>query len=240
MADDKGRWEQFNIIIDMLDLDIKEKGLLLIIFRYVNYKKGYADPSRALIKKLTGISDNRTLDKLFDSLIEKGVLSRSSWKGTRSRYFIKVGGEITSSVNNVPSGEITPTVGGEITPTVGGEITPQKEKKRKRKENNKKEKDTGLDKIIDSYTQDKELINTIRDFLKMRKAIKKPMTDRALNIMLKKLSVFSENTETQIKILENSIENSWQGIFQLKENNMQRSISKSNVTTEGLKLRGWD
>ncbi|ENZ30100.1 hypothetical protein HMPREF1084_03945 [Clostridium butyricum 60E.3] len=240
MADDKGRWEQFNIIIDMLDLDIKEKGLLLIIFRYVNYKKGYADPSRALIKKLTGISDNRTLDKLFDSLIEKGVLSRSSGKGTRSRYFIKVGGEITSSVNNVPSGEITPTVGGEITPTVGGEITPQKEKKRKRKENNKKEKDTGLDKIIDSYTQDKELINTIRDFLKMRKAIKKPMTDRALNIMLKKLSVFSENTETQIKILENSIENSWQGIFQLKENNMQRSISKSNVTTEGLKLRGWD
>lgn len=220
MADDKGRWEQFNIIIDMLDLDIKEKGLLLIIFRYVNYKKGYADPSRALIKKLTGISDNRTLDKLFDSLIEKGVLSRSSGKGTRSRYFIKVGGEIT--------------------PTVGGEITPQKEKKRKRKENNKKEKDTGLDKIIDSYTQDKELINTIRDFLKMRKAIKKPMTDRALNIMLKKLSVFSENTETQIKILENSIENSWQGIFQLKENNMQRSISKSNVTTEGLKLRGWD
>ena len=232
MADNKGRWEQFNIIIDMLDLDIKEKGLLLIIFRYVNYKKGYADPSRALIKKLTGISDNRTLDKLFDSLIEKGVLSRSSGKGTRSRYFIKVGGEITPSVNNVPSGEITPTV--------GGEITPQKEKKRKRKENNKKEKDTGLDKIIDSYTQDKELINTIRDFLKMRKAIKKPMTDRALNIMLKKLSVFSENTETQIKILENSIENSWQGIFQLKENNMQRSISKSNVTTEGLKLRGWD
>lgn len=112
--------------------------------------------------------------------------------------------------------------------------------KEKEKDNIKKEKDTGLDKIIDSYTQDKELINTIRDFLKMRKAIKKPMTDRALNIMLKKLSVFSDNTETQIKILENSIENSWQGIFQLKENNMQRSISKSNVTTEGLKLRGWD
>ena len=130
MADDKGRWEQFNIIIDMLDLDIKEKGLLLIIFRYVNYKKGYADPSRALIKKLTGISDNRTLDKLFDSLIEKGVLSRSSGKGTRSRYFIKVGGEITSSVNNVPSGEITPTVGGEITPTVGGEITPKEKEKK--------------------------------------------------------------------------------------------------------------
>ena len=229
---DNTRWQNFNLIIDTMDLDIKEKGLLLVIFRYVNYKTGYADPSRALIKKLTRISDNRTLDNIFDSLIKKGFLIRESGKGIRSKYYIKVGGENTPSVKNEPSREITPTV--------GGEITPQKEKKRKRKENNKKEKDTGLDKIIDSYTQDKELINTIRDFLKMRKAIKKPMTDRALNIMLKKLSVFSENTETQIKILENSIENSWQGIFQLKENNMQRSISKSNVTTEGLKLRGWD
>lgn len=56
--------------------------------------------------------------------------------------------------------------------------------------NNKKEKDTSLDKIINSYSEDEELINTIRDFLKMRKAIKKPMTDRALNIMLKKLNGF--------------------------------------------------
>ncbi|WP_294379048.1 helix-turn-helix domain-containing protein [uncultured Clostridium sp.] len=181
---DNTRWQQFNSIIDNEGLDIKEKGLLLILFRHVNYKTGYADPSRSLIKKKTGISDNRTLDKIFNSLINKGFLIRESGKGNRSRYFIKVGGEITPSVKNEPSGEVTPLLGGEITPIVGGEITPQKENKRKIKENIKKEKGTNLDKIINSYSDNEELINTICDFLKMRKAIKKPMTDRALKIML--------------------------------------------------------
>lgn len=82
----------------------------------------------------------------------------------------------------------------------------------------KKEKDTSLDKIINSYSQDEELINTIRDFLKMRKAIKKPMTDRALKIMLNKLDKYADTPQKKIKILENSIENSWQGVFPLKDN----------------------
>ncbi|AIY81786.1 helix-turn-helix domain protein [Clostridium botulinum 202F] len=130
------RWETFNLIIDSKGLDIKEKGLVLVIFRYINHKTGYANPSRTLIKILTGISDNRTLDKIFDSLIQKGFLVRESGKGKRSKYFIKVGGEITPSVKNEPSVKITPIVGGEITPIVGGEITPQKEKEKKIKENN--------------------------------------------------------------------------------------------------------
>lgn len=124
------RWQEYNSIIENKNLDIKEKGLLLIIFRYVNYITGYADPSRTLIKNLTGISDNRTLDKIFDSLIEKGFLIRESGKGKRSKYFIKVGGDITPSVKNEPSGEITPLVDGKITPRVGGRITPQKENKK--------------------------------------------------------------------------------------------------------------
>jgi hypothetical protein len=128
------RWYEFNSIIDSKDLDIKEKGLLLIIFRYINHRTRYADPSRILIKKLTDISDNRTLDKIFDSLIEKGLLRRESGKGKRSKYFIRVGGEITPSVKAEPSEEITPKVGGKVTPRVGVNITPQKENKRKVKE----------------------------------------------------------------------------------------------------------
>ncbi len=102
------RWLQYNTIIDNTELDLKEKGLLLVMFRYVNYEKGYADPSRTLIKKLTGISDNRTLDRIFNSLIGKGVLIRESGKGGRSKYFIKVGGEITTNTKVVPSEEVIP------------------------------------------------------------------------------------------------------------------------------------
>ncbi|WP_294403979.1 hypothetical protein [uncultured Clostridium sp.] len=105
--------------------------------------------------------------------------------------------------------------------------------------NIKKEKGTSLDEIINSYTQNKELINTIQDFLKMRKAIKKPMTDRALNLMLKKLNGFSNNYEIQIKILEQSILNSWQGIFPLEEKHIQKNVKCSN-DNKVIKLRGWD
>lgn len=109
------RWKEFNLIIDTLDLDVKEKGLLLIIFRYVNHKTGYANPSRALLKKLYGTNKNDVIDKVINSLISKGYLYRESGKGVRSKYFVKLGTEIE--------------------PPLGTEIEPQKENKKKIKEN---------------------------------------------------------------------------------------------------------
>ena len=55
--------------------------------------------------------------------------------------------------------------------------------------------------------------------MKMRDKIKKPMTDRALQLLLNKLKGLSQDEEIEIKILENSIENCWQGIFPLREDN---------------------
>lgn len=88
---------------------------------------------------------------------------------------------------------------------------------------NKNDKNVKNDKkyiYISEFTEDKTLIETIIDFMKMRDKIKKPMTDRALKIMLNKLNTFSNDTEIQIKILEKSIENCWQGIFELKEDGL--------------------
>lgn len=89
---------------------------------------------------------------------------------------------------------------------------------------------------IYEFSQNKLLIQTIVDFMKMRDQIKKPMTDRALHLMLNKLKQLSDNEEMQIKILEKSIENCWQGIFQLKEErygstrqNIRGSKKKFNV-----------
>lgn len=132
---DNKRWQEFNSIVDSKELDIKEKGLLLILFRYVNYKTGYANPSRALIKKLYGTNKNDVLDKVMDSLINKGILSRVSGKGIRSKYYIKVGTQIEPSTTIEPSSTIGSKVGTKIEPIVGTKIEPQKEKKRKVKEN---------------------------------------------------------------------------------------------------------
>ena len=54
-----------------------------------------------------------------------------------------------------------------------------------------------------------------------------------------KTDKYADTTEKKIMILENSIENSWQGIFPLKENSIQRD-TKSNNGNKVIKLRGWD
>lgn len=194
------RWEQFNLIIDSENLDIKEKGVLLILFRFVNCKTGYANPSRALIKRLSKISDNRTLDNLLNSLIKKGFLDRKSGKGIRSKYYVKVGGENTLGVKNEPSGKITPRVGGKITPILGGEITPQKENKIKEKKiiyKDLKFIDDVIDKVkvtedeykklIDKYS--KELVNkqilALDNYIANGKGQKYKDHYRALNLWCK-------------------------------------------------------
>ncbi|MGN2349426.1 helix-turn-helix domain-containing protein [Clostridium cagae] len=123
------RWETFNSIIDNKDLDLKEKGLLLVVFRYVNYKTGYANPSRTLIKKLTGIKEDKTLNKLFNSIIQKGFLTRESGKGIRSKYFIKVDVKNTPSTKNTSSVKNTFRVDAKNTSRVDVKNTSQKEKK---------------------------------------------------------------------------------------------------------------
>ena len=156
------RWEQFNLIIDDESLDVKEKGLLLILFRYVNYKTGYADPSRELLKKLYGTKKNDVLDKVLSSLVKKGYLIRESGKGIRSKYYLKVGTQIEPSPIKEPSPKKGSTVGTQIEPTVGTQIEPQKEKKRKRKENiymNLKFIDDVIDKVKITEDQYKNLKN---------------------------------------------------------------------------------
>ena len=88
---------------------------------------------------------------------------------------------------------------------------------KKKENNNKKEKETNLNEIIKNYTDNKDLKETIQDFIKMRKAIKKPVTDRALKTILNKLDKFADTDKGKILILEKSIENSWQTVYEIKE-----------------------
>ena len=54
----------------------------------------------------------------------------------------------------------------------------------------------------------------------MRNKIKKPLTDKAKELLIKKLTEF-ENKQAGFanKALENSIESSWQGVFEPRTNN---------------------
>ena len=79
----------------------------------------------------------------------------------------------------------------------------------------------GFDSILDDYTQNRKLRETLSDFIKMRKAKKKPMTDRALTMLLKKLDELSQNDDEKIRILEESILHTWDTVYPLKTYNAQ-------------------
>lgn len=87
------------------------------------------------------------------------------------------------------------------------------------KEKDKKKNETEFDQLINQNFSDEELKKTIYDFIKMRNAIKKPLTKRGLELMIKKLYKLTTNIDEQIEILNNSIMNNWQSVYPLKKNN---------------------
>lgn len=63
------------------------------------------------------------------------------------------------------------------------------------------------------------LIETLYEFEEMRKSIKKPMTDVARKRLIRELQKLAgENVQLMIKILDQSILNSWAGVYPLKAN----------------------
>ena len=80
-------------------------------------------------------------------------------------------------------------------------------------------KETKRNYTKETITKEKGInfIKAWKDFKIARKKIKKPMTERAEELIIKKLGNLSDNEEEQIAILNQSIMNSWQGVFPLKE-----------------------
>lgn len=65
-----------------------------------------------------------------------------------------------------------------------------------------------------------ELEIAINEFKKMRVSIKRKMTAHAFNLILKELEKLAPNNEQlKIDILNQSIKNSWQDVYPLKQNN---------------------
>lgn len=91
---------------------------------------------------------------------------------------------------------------------------------------NKKEKVKKRKTFDDVFSENhfsKELENTIKDFIDMRKTIKKPMTTKALELLIKNLEKLTNLEEEKIAILNQSIEHGWQTVYPLKQYNNNTS-----------------
>jgi hypothetical protein len=113
-------------------------------------------------------------------------------------------------------------------------LTPNKNDKNDKNEKNVRN-------ILKGFSTNEVWMDTFEDFIAMRKTIKKPMTERAIKLTINNLNKISSDENIQIKILEQSIMNSWQGVFPLKEytgtpkNRNSKDGNNANVQ-KGLEL----
>lgn len=85
-----------------------------------------------------------------------------------------------------------------------------------RKENIKEKKENPFQLF---RPEDSELQQALQDYASMRKAIKKPLTDRSMQIHINKLQTFPENQ--WIAIIEQSISHNWQSFYKLSDKPQQ-------------------
>ena len=222
------------------ELKDSAKILLLILISYENETEGYSYPSQARLLRETSMSKT-TLLKSLKELEGKGYIKRVKEKGENNKYYISSSVKIDTTTSTKNS--TTTSIKNDTTTSTKNSTLKELNKNKK-----EKEKKTDLDKIIEAYTENDLLIEALKEFIKMRKAIKKPLTNRAISGVLSKLSNLANDDLEKIEILDQSIMYSWQGIFPLREktpteignkgnNKFNSSIyNKSNSNTENIKF----
>lgn len=74
------------------------------------------------------------------------------------------------------------------------------------------------------YSSVPEIEKAFSEFVEMRKKIRKPMSDRAVELAIEKLNKLSGgNTDLAVKIIDQSIMYSYQGLFPLKDEGKQNT-----------------
>ena len=103
-------------------------------------------------------------------------------------------------------------------------ISPENEKnnsnsisKKQTKAKKAQSKPISFDEIIDAYTENEDLRKELKEHLKTRKQKKAALTNRAIELSLKKLDSLADSDEEKLLIVQNSIMNGWVGFFELNE-----------------------
>ena len=95
-----------------------------------------------------------------------------------------------------------------------------------------KPKSISFDEIIDAYTENEDLRKELKEHLKTRKQKKAALTNRALELSLKKLDKLADNDEEKIQIVQNSIINGWVGFFELNEKDKNKLNNHSSYNLD--------
>lgn len=153
----------------------------------------------------------------------QNYIGKSSTEGDRKRnYRHKIEKEkqeikqISGQMSGLSSDKHPPEIEKEIELEIKTELEIEKDKKGPK---------------LGRFSPDDGLDEALKEFFKMRKAMKKPMTDRAVTLLINNLNKLTIDPDEQIEILNQSIMNGWLSVYPIKSN--QKS-STNNIFLDML------
>lgn len=166
---------------------------------------------------------------------EVKLMDRWGWSKSKLRYFLNSLEIDSMIVKKTDRKKTTITI---VNYGVYQETeTTERPKKNQKKTDNRPIKDTNNNENNDNnilpkgnigqYVEDQLLNQAILDFIESRKK-KAPMTQKAIELMIKELNKLSPDIAVQIKIINQSIMNGWKGVFPLKEDKPQVKPTSTN------------
>lgn len=182
--------------------------------------------SNMIVCGFTSLS-RQALDRARNELKTKGYIDyKKGISNQAGKYLIVSFDTQDNTQNNTQSNTQDDTQGGHTVST----LNKLNKTKQKNKEN-KKEKIIESDEVVNKKIQDEDLKNAFYDFIKMRDAIKKPLTTRGLELAIDRVNKLSNDKEEQLLIINKSIMNNWQGLFALNDEDKKQLEKQKEYKT---------
>ena len=242
MAQSKVNRDNYIVIQGWMLTDLKLKGNELIVYASIY---GFSQAENQVFNgSLQYLADwtNSTKQgvmKNLKSLEEKGYIVKTEKYINGVKFCEYYATKFTGEVNKVDGGMQQSLIGGSKQSLPNNLSLETKANNLLEKKERKKE--STYEALIDELITNEKVKATVYEFIKMRKLIKKPLTDFALKRILNKLLKISTDPSVQIAVLEKSIMNNWQDIYEPKEeksNNTGGILKDYRAMEEKIKAKG--
>ena len=179
----------------------------------------------------TGICSRNTLRDIRNSLRQKGFIDFIPGKKRKPTQYKIIDLSERSDVDSLPLWSIsdhnTDHKGDHNTDHKGDHINKHKRKTETETKKEKQKEKAGIF-LLEDYTDNAELLEALRGFVEMRKKIKAPLTEHAFSLLLKKLDGMGSTDEEKAAIVNQSVMNSWKGLFPLKQEVRQHGTGRND------------
>lgn len=181
-------------------------------------KDGRCWASRKYFADLYGV-DERTISRWTAKLAERGYIEVRVIRNAQKAIVRR---NIALKVFNTPSDKNVTTYGQKCHYPSDKNVAENNTSKNNKKVSKAQSKPVeNFDSIIQKSTESTELRDALIEFVKFRKLIKKPMTNKALELIIAKLNRLGASDREKIAIINQSIERGWAGVFSLKDEEPQ-------------------